>query len=119
MRHSIGEPDSTVGQLLETMGIPARPEAYFVPLVVYGRTFAIVYADNGECDADLPPAAALGVLAEHTSQVLENLVLNRRLQERDPSPGADAVVLSTVDTEGTGDQDGADAASVQNPPNKP
>lgn len=90
MRHAVGDPDSTLGQLLETIGPPARPEAYFVPLVVRDHAFAVVYADNGECEADLPPAASLGVLAEHTSQVLENLLLRRESEPEALGRQADA-----------------------------
>lgn len=78
LRCTSTEGDGSLAQLFETIGAPVRPEAYLVPLVVKQRVVAVVYADNGQSNADLPPGAPLAVVAEHASQLLENLALKRR-----------------------------------------
>jgi len=70
--------DATLGPLFAQIGQPASPDSYLIPLVVRDKVFAVIYADNGQCNAPLPPGEPLGVLVEHGSQLLENLLLRRR-----------------------------------------
>ncbi len=78
LRWKADSTDATLGPLLTQIGSPTRPESYLIPLVVRDKVFAVIYADNGDRDAPLPRGEPLGVLVEHGSQLLENLLLRRR-----------------------------------------
>jgi len=69
--------DDTLDALYEHMGPPARPEAIVIPMVVKGRTFAVIYADNGARDEPMSATEACGILVEHGSGLLENMWLSR------------------------------------------
>ncbi len=85
LRWQTDENDATLGALLSQIGPPVRPSSYLIPLVVQDKVFAVIYADNGDRDAPLPPGEPLGVLVEHGSQLLENLLLRRRASTPAPA----------------------------------
>jgi hypothetical protein len=80
LRCGVTDGDSSLAQLFTIIDAPVRAEAYLVPLVVHQRVVAVVYADNGQSTADLPPGAPLAIVAEHASQLLDNLALKRRAE---------------------------------------
>jgi hypothetical protein len=80
LRCALVDGDSSLAQLFTIIDAPVRAEAYLVPLVVHQRVVAVVYADNGQSSADLPPGAPLAVVAEHASQLLDNLALKHRAE---------------------------------------
>ncbi len=86
MRWQVDPADATLAPLLAQIGPPRRADAYLIPLVVRDKVFAVIYADNGDLDTPLPPGEPLGVLVEHGSQLLENLLLRRQK----PNPAATA-----------------------------
>lgn len=78
--------DDTLDALYEHMGPPTRPEALIIPMVVRGRTFAVIYADNGARTEPLGSIEAVGILVEHGSQLLENMWLSRRSKRATAQP---------------------------------
>jgi hypothetical protein len=84
LRCTLADGDSSLAQLFTIIDAPVRAEAYLVPLVVHQRVVAVVYADNGQSSADLPPGAPLAVVAEHASQLLDNLALKRHTETSGP-----------------------------------
>ncbi|MBN1610150.1 MAG: DUF4388 domain-containing protein [Polyangiaceae bacterium] len=91
LRCTLADEDSSLTQLFAMIETPVRAEAYLVPLVVNQQVVAVVYADNGQSSAGLPPGAPLAVVAEHASQLLDNLALKRHT----PGPESTAAAEET------------------------
>ena len=74
--------DPLLRSLYEMIGLPYRPEAMLIPIVVTDKVSSMIYADNGRQRAMLCSPEPLGILVEHAGLLLENLYLRKQLAQQ-------------------------------------
>ena len=81
----VGVPDSEsqekFSRLYDVIGHPTTREILLVPLVIEGKTVALVYGDNGVKRKPIIDPAIVEILVTQASIVLENALLERRIGE--------------------------------------